>query len=55
MPNKTDTKKVVTKPIQIIGPKIRNTQAFGTYASNRGGSRRRRLVAKAQTRKRIRK
>jgi len=48
MPNKTtkNTKATITKPIAIIGPKTSNTQAFGTYASNKGGRRR-------QTRKRV--
>jgi hypothetical protein len=40
MPN--NTKKNVRPPIVIIGPKTSNTQPFGTYASNKGGRRRRR-------------
>ncbi len=53
MPNKTtkNTKATVPKPIVIIGPKTSNTQAFGTYASNKGGSRRRRQTRKSRARK----
>jgi len=48
MPNK-NTKKV-TRSIRIIGPRTSNTQAFGTYASNKGGRQTRR-ARKSRTRK----
>ena len=40
MPNNSKNTKKILRPIQIIGPRISNTQAFGTYASNKGGRRR---------------
>jgi hypothetical protein len=49
MPNNTKKTNKNT-PIAIIGPKTSNTQAFGTYASNKGG-RRRRQTRKSRARK----
>ncbi len=53
MPNKTtkNTKATVPKPITIIGPKTSNTQAFGTYASNKGGGKTRKHARKSRARK----
>jgi hypothetical protein len=49
MPNETKNKKPETTPSPpIIGPATSNTQPFGTYASNKGGSRK---LRKHRTRK----
>ena len=39
MPNNVK-KTIKNKPIVVIGPKTSNTQAFGSYASNKGGAKR---------------
>lgn len=50
MPNENKNKKPETTTGQptVIGPKTNNTQPFGTYASNKGGSRK---LRKNRTRK----
>jgi hypothetical protein len=48
MPNNNKKTKKIMRPIKIIGPRISNTQAFGTYASNKGGGR---LTRKSRARK----